>query len=305
MTGYKEKTQEILHIDTIVREGIPNRFDITEYRSGESFLVVTHRYDGISEKHLFTALHTHNYYEFELVYGGHGIQIAGGSSFSMSRGRACLRTPNNPHTTHEEPSDKLQSYNIRFTADFIPHDIPTRMLAQNSAVCVCFEEEELQKQIEKIKNLADEIRRNDTYSRLIAESLLNEIMAAFARKCETATSEKIIVSRHVSKVLHYIDGNFRKNLSVSLLAQIFGLNSHYLGSLFMTEVGKSIPQYILDIRLILAAQLLSASSLSINEIAYECGFSSPSYFILKFRKRYGRTPRQYMRENEKTKTNRA
>ena len=81
MSEKKEKAREILHIDTIVHEGIPNRMDITEYRSGDSMLIVTHRYDGISEKHLATALHTHTYYELEVVYEGRGVQIVGTSSF--------------------------------------------------------------------------------------------------------------------------------------------------------------------------------------------------------------------------------
>ena len=118
-----EKAREILHIDTIVHEGIPNRMDITEYRSGDSMLIVTHRYDGISEKHLATALHTHTYYELEVVYEGRGVQIVGTSSFPMCRGRACLRAPSNPHTTHEDPLNPLRSFNLRFSADFIPRDI--------------------------------------------------------------------------------------------------------------------------------------------------------------------------------------
>lgn len=298
MSEKKEKAREILHIDTIVHEGIPNRMDITEYRSGDSMLIVTHRYDGISEKHLATALHTHTYYELEVVYEGRGVQIVGTSSFPMCRGRACLRAPSNPHTTHEDPSNPLRSFNLRFSADFIPRDIPTRLLTRGGAVCVLWDEEELLLQIERMKRTAFEIRRNDAYSRLTAESLLHEVLADFARKCDANGNEHAAMSRRISDVLRCIDENFRNDISVSLLARKFGLNPHYLGSLFIAEVGKSIPQYVRDMRLALAAQLLSASSLSVSEIAYECGFSSPSYFISKFREQYGMTPRGYAGEGK-------
>lgn len=298
MSEKKEKAREILHIDTIVHEGIPNRMDITEYRSGEAMLIVTHRYDGISEKHLATALHTHTYYELEVVYEGRGVQIVGTSSFPMCRGRACLRAPSNPHTTHEDPSNPLRSFNLRFSADFIPRDIPTRLLTRGGAVCVLWDEEELLLQIERMKRTAFEIRRNDAYSRLTAESLLHEVLADFARKCDANGNEHAAMSRRISDVLRCIDENFRNDISVALLARKFGLNPHYLGSLFIAEVGKSIPQYVRDMRLALAAQLLSASSLSVSEIAYECGFSSPSYFISKFREQYGTTPRGYAGEGK-------
>lgn len=299
MSEKKEKAREILHIDTIVHEGIPNRMDITEYRSGDSMLIVTHRYDGISEKHLATALHTHTYYELEVVYEGRGVQIVGTSSFPMCRGRACLRAPSNPHTTHEDPLNPLRSFNLRFSADFIPRDIPTRLLTRGGAVCVLWDEEELLLQIERMKRTATEIRRNDAYSRLTAESLLHEVLADFARKCDANGNEHAAMSRRISDVLRCIDENFRNDISVALLARKFGLNPHYLGSLFIAEVGKSIPQYVRDMRLALAAQLLSASSLSVSEIAYECGFSSPSYFISKFREQYGMTPRGYAGEGKR------
>ena len=298
MSEKKEKAREILHIDTIVHEGIPNRMDITEYRSGDSMLIVTHRYDGISEKHLATALHTHTYYELEVVYEGRGVQIVGTSSFPMCRGRACLRAPSNPHTTHEDPLNPLRSFNLRFSADFIPRDIPTRLLTRGGAVSVLWNEEELLLQIERMKRTAFEIRRNDAYSRLTAESLLHEVLADFARKCDANGNEHAAMSRRISDVLRCIDENFRNDISVALLARKFGLNPHYLGSLFIAEVGKSIPQYVRDMRLALAAQLLSASSLSVSEIAYECGFSSPSYFISKFREQYGTTPRGYAGEGQ-------
>lgn len=298
MSEKKEKAREILHIDTIVHEGIPNRMDITEYRSGDSMLIVTHRYDGISEKHLATALHTHTYYELEVVYEGRGVQIVGTSSFPMCRGRACLRAPSNPHTTHEDPLNPLRSFNLRFSADFIPRDIPTRLLTRGGAVSVLWDEEELLLQIERMKRTAAEIRRNDAYSRLTAESLLHEVLADFARKCDANGNEHAAMSRRISDVLRCIDENFRNDISVALLARKFGLNPHYLGSLFIAEVGKSIPQYVRDMRLALAAQLLSASSLSVSEIAYECGFSSPSYFISKFCEQYGMTPRGYAGEGK-------
>ena len=160
---------------------------------------------------------------------------------------------------------------------------------------VLWNEEELLLQIERMKRTAAEIRRNDAYSRLTAESLLPEVLADFARKCDANGNEHAAMSRRISDVLRCIDENFRNDISVALLARKFGLNPHYLGSLFIAEVGKSIPQYVRDMRLALAAQLLSASSLSVSEIAYECGFETQRTFNRAFLEQCGETPSEYRR----------
>ncbi len=54
--------------------------------------------------------------------------------------------------------------------------------------------------------------------------------------------------------------------------------------------GMSPIEYLGNFRLRKAMELLETSSLSINQVAYETGFSSPAYFTKRFREKYGRTP---------------
>lgn len=284
----------VMHIDTIDRESITDQYDIAAYRSGESMLAVTHRFDGIGEKHLKTALHTHSYYEFEIITGGRGVQLLDRSSFDMARGCAYLRTPMNPHTTHENPADRLRSYNIRFTPDFIPPGIPAGLMAGNNAFQVQFDEGELPSLIAKAEELTAEIRRGDAYSVPMMRSLLTGILIPFVRRYAIADqTDRNVGNRHVREIVRYIESNYRARPTVSDLAARFGLNPHYMGSLFIRETGRSIPAYITELQLFLAAGLLASSSLSVNEIGYECGFSSPSYFIMKFREKYGKAPGEW------------
>ena len=51
--------------------------------------------------------------------------------------------------------------------------------------------------------------------------------------------------------------------------------------------------YIRDVRIQKAEELLRSSSLQINEICYRVGFQTPSYFIKCFRKKYGQSPNEY------------
>ena len=154
-----------------------------------------------------------------------------------------------------------------------------------------FDESELPPLIAKVEELTAEIRRGDTYSVSMMRALFAAILIPFVRRHATADeADGNVRDRHVKENIRYIGSSYRAKLTVSDLAARFALNPHYMGSLFIKETGKSIPAYITELRLILAAGLLASSSLSVNEICYECGFSSPSYFIMKFREKYGEAP---------------
>ncbi len=278
---------------------IPDKYESIEYKNGNSVMVITNRYDGISETFLQHTLHTHNYCEFEAVYGGNGVHILHKSSFEMCRGCAYLRMPNNFHTTHQDKNDKLKAFNIGFSLDFIPSDIFTGIIMQNNALCVRFNEEELLSIIQKIKLLTKELKNPDNYSQIVVRSVFSEILVSFIRKYKLTVKENLNYSYHIQNIINYINNNYRDNLSVEKISSVFGLNKHYAGSLFIKEVGCSIPKYILELRLVLALQLLKSSAMSVNEIAFECGFSSPAYFISKFRERYGLPPKKYIVKNNK------
>jgi AraC-like DNA-binding protein len=75
------------------------------------------------------------------------------------------------------------------------------------------------------------------------------------------------------------------------------MNHTYISTLFKKETGVSINAYIMDKRLEEAALLLSESERPVMEIAATLAFNSQSYFTLLFRKRYGKTPKDYRKEH--------
>lgn len=58
-------------------------------------------------------------------------------------------------------------------------------------------------------------------------------------------------------------------------------------------LGISISEYIQDFRLEKSKELLGNSKLSISEIAYSTGFSSPNYFSTSFKNKFGKTPKEF------------
>jgi TolB-like protein/AraC-like DNA-binding protein/Tfp pilus assembly protein PilF len=94
---------------------------------------------------------------------------------------------------------------------------------------------------------------------------------------------------HNITVNHFTDENF----GAASLALLLGLSTSQTLRKVKAATGKSVIQYIREVKLAEAARLIKETDLTSAEISYKVGFSSPSYFNKTFRKRYGITPGGY------------
>ncbi len=279
--------EDAVRMDTAAEE------DFDRYSADDAMLLVYHQHSGVWGKHLADAVHVHPFYELEFVYGGTGVHILGNASFAMHRGCAYLRTPNDPHTTRQDENDILRSYKFQFTGDFLPPEIEAWLMTQNGGSCACFSDDEMDALFEKVHALRREIKERRPYHARYVRALFEELLILFVRKCHALPKAPTLYSAHVTKVLRYVHDDFRREIRVLDIAAALHLNAHYLGCLFRREVGKSILEYAAELRMQLALQLLIHTDMSINEISAESGFESPSYFIRRFRHRFGAAPLQY------------
>jgi AraC family transcriptional regulator len=95
----------------------------------------------------------------------------------------------------------------------------------------------------------------------------------------------------IRKVRAYIQENLSEEIPLKTLSAIACFSPFHFQKIFSVYVGESPKQYIMRLRLERIAHYLTLyPSLSINDAAFQCGFSSPSTFIRAFRKYYGTTP---------------
>ena len=90
--------------------------------------------------------------------------------------------------------------------------------------------------------------------------------------------------------LDYIEKNFSERISVDQLAQVLCLSTDRLGHLFRDGVGQAPLQYINEIRLRKAMNLLKTGAYTVTEVADAVGFQDYNHFGRLFRKAFGATP---------------
>lgn len=102
----------------------------------------------------------------------------------------------------------------------------------------------------------------------------------------------------LESVVQYIEENLTDpELSNDALAQKMGISEVYLRKLFVSHYTVTPRQYVLDVRIRHAKQLLCDTSYTVSTIAEKSGFSSVYHFCRTFKQRTGQTPTQYASAN--------
>lgn len=100
-------------------------------------------------------------------------------------------------------------------------------------------------------------------------------------------------SKLVSAVFAYIRNHISEPIQVSEMAEALGHNVSYLCRCFKRETGKTLKEYIGEVKLDAAKFLLRSTEKSVVSISMELGYSSQAYFTTQFREYTGETPVAY------------
>jgi AraC-like DNA-binding protein len=94
----------------------------------------------------------------------------------------------------------------------------------------------------------------------------------------------------INRIIRYISLHYAEKLTVEKLAARIRLDSDYFGQIFKKQTGKTIHQYINQIRIQNAELLLQSGRYKVHEAAENCGFSDIFHFYKKFRSLRGFAP---------------
>ena len=123
--------------------------------------------------------------------------------------------------------------------------------------------------------------------------LLEEILLTIA--IERARSSGY---RTFKKSIKYIHANYTEKIQIPNLAKMEGLsNSRYI-TLFSKEMGKTPSEYILDLRLNRACDLLLTTDMEINAVGASSGYKDQYFFSKIFKKHMGMSPQEYRKNNK-------
>jgi AraC-like DNA-binding protein len=104
-------------------------------------------------------------------------------------------------------------------------------------------------------------------------------------------------SLRLKKLFDHISARPAEKLSVSAAARLAGMNTAKFMKTFKQVAGMTLVAYLNHVRLASAARLLRETGRSIADIANTSGFSDQSYFDKRFKRAFGRTPKEFRAES--------
>ncbi len=102
------------------------------------------------------------------------------------------------------------------------------------------------------------------------------------------------ISKHIRMAIDFIDENYKKKITLEDVSRHIGLSEVYISRLFKKETGKTFLDYINEVKLSSAKQMLDTGKYKVYEVADELGFNNSHYFSTLFKKFTGLTPSEYL-----------
>ncbi len=258
-------------------------------------------------------LHRHREFELNFVEHGEGVKrIVGDSMETIGEYDLALIGAENLEHVWEEgncQSTDIREITIQFSPDFFSPSLlaknqfdSIRKMLKSADHGIAFSLEAIMRVYPYLDNLASEADHFVQFLKFLW--ILNELSKSpykILASSSFAHSTRNRESRRVTKVKQYINDHYSEQLRLDDLASMVGMSPSAFSRFFKMRTGKSLSDYLLDIRLGYAARMLVDSTKNISEICYESGFNNLSNFNRIFKSKRNITPRDFRALYKKTK----
>ena len=270
----------------------------------------------IAERHKteFTyPLHRHREFELNFIEHGAGVRRIVGDSIETvgDYDLALIGAENLEHVWENGVcnSPDIREITIQFAPDFFGDKIleknqfdSIRKMLKAAEHGLSFPLDSIMRVYHYLDTLASEPDHFSQFLKFMC--ILNELSKGEYKVLASSSfahSSRNQESRRVTKVKQYINDHYAEDLRLDNMAELVGMSPSAFSRFFKLRTGKSLSDYILDIRLGYAARMLVDSTKNISEICYESGFNNLSNFNRIFKSKRGSTPRDFRALYKKNK----
>ena len=256
-------------------------------------------------------LHKHNVYEFNFVEHCKGARrIVGDSVEVLGEYDLAFMGCNLEHVweQYECKPGIIHEITIMIPADFFEAKFmekncmkPVKDMFENAQVGVAFGMRAIMTVYDRINQIVSSEPSFGTVQTLL--SIIYDLAASgdyhTLASSHYSHAEVPVTSRRIKKLKDYIDAHFNEEIRIEVLADMVGMTPNALSRFFKQRTNRSISNYINEVRLGHATNMLADSTMSIAEISYRCGFNTISNFNRIFKNVKEITPKEFRESYKK------
>lgn len=250
-------------------------------------------------------IHFHaDFSELALVTDGSARHIADGDSYKIGKGDIFVISGNTCHAFEE--TERLRLINIMFD----PSLLPFADLSDHSGFRALFSPEPnnssktfgsrlhlTTEDMDSVISIITRIQREYAERRIGWKTAVQgdfmKLVVTLSRLYDLDRTKNSEGKEKIANAAAYIEENYAESISVAQLAEMSNYSLRQFIRLFKKVFGCIPTEYIADLRMQKARELLRGKNHTITEIALFCGYVDSNYFSRIFRKYNGMTPSEY------------
>lgn len=225
-----------------------------------------------------------------LVIQGKVSYSINGNTIIAESGDLLFIPKNAEHEGKNYDSEGHQKFTVLFNSEDLENSFISFLRNQQFFKIKTGQFEYIQNRCER---LYSEFKETQEHRSFICEGILQEVLGLMARELDKPkiTPTK---TRFVQILKQYILENYRENIEISQLAKLIHRSPNYTTFIFREVTGKSPIQYLHQLRIHKACNLLLQTDMTIASIASYLGYYDSSYFSRTFKRLTLKSPKQFM-----------
>ncbi|MSU64199.1 MAG: AraC family transcriptional regulator [Pedosphaera sp.] len=254
-------------------------------------------------------MHTHEYSEICLVFGGRATHLTEYGNHPLGAGDAFVINSDNRHGFTD--THKLKLCNVMFDPrQFLSGQRDLHRLMGYHALFDLqprathpkeFRERlhllptDLSRAQQLVVSMQDETSRHEEGWQTVVHSFFLQLATLLSRCYASQQKHQVTPLTRLANVVAHIQKHFREPLRIEDLARLAHLSTSQFQRTFKRSYNTTVVKFVTRLRLHEACELLKDLNNDVTRAALECGFNSPAFFSTQFKELMGESPSAYRR----------
>lgn len=279
-------------------------FSFMSYANAQIFNPeIIYAFDPWNEQGNKSDIHTHDFLEISIVLEGQANYTIEEQEFQLNAGQIMLFNPGTHHGEEQRTGTYSHQLHIGLTNISLDglkrNHLPTKKAILNLGE---YQWEFLDKAWRPVKEYSEE----QPEFQLMVKALIIEMLVLILRSLEKVQDNTVTLALSknakrkqylVNHAIYYLENHHTQEITLEQLADTLYVSPTYLSKVFKESTGMSPINYLIQVRLKHAKELLANEQLTIREISQAVGYQDAYHFSKLFKKYYGVSPSQLAKKS--------
>ena len=272
-------------------------FSFMSYANAQIFNPeIIYAFDPWNEQGNKSDIHTHDFLEISIVLEGQANYTIEEQEFQLNAGQIMLFNPGTHHGEEQRTGTYSHQLHIGLTNISLDglkrNHLPTKKAILNLG-------EYQWEFLDKAWRLVKEYSEEQPEFQLMVKALIIEMLVLILRSLEKVQDNTVTLALSknakrkqylVNHAIYYLENHHTQEITLEQLADTLYVSPTYLSKVFKESTGMSPINYLIQVRLKHAKELLANEQLTIREISQAVGYQDAYHFSKLFKKYYGVSP---------------